>query len=102
MFITSPMNYLKLVVLEKDIQYALDLLADYGWLEIKQNPQAEATNPVVQEKAALLAEIEDYIAKINQFLQLPSITEKGSLTSINDLNDFFEHLSQEISGKNEL
>lgn len=95
MFFTAEMRFLQLIVLEKDFQKAIDLLADFGWIELKRSN--EEKNDKFQESNKLINHIEDNIFKIVNFFGIKKDEEKGSLRDISDIDQYFSNLLEIIS-----
>lgn len=95
MFFTAEMRYLQIVVLEKDFQKTIDLLADFGWLEIKRN--AEEKKEKFQETNEILNRVEDKISKIINFLDITKSEGKGLLKDISEIDNYFSNLLEIIN-----
>ena len=49
MFFTAKMRYLQIISLEKDFPKAIDLLGDFGWLEIKNDKENEEKKEIFEQ-----------------------------------------------------
>ena len=74
MFFTAEMRFLQIIVLEKDFQRTIDLLADFGWIEIKRNDEEKSDK--FQETNEILNQLEEKISKIINFLEIKKSEEK--------------------------
>lgn len=95
MFFTAQMRYLQIVVLEKDFHKTIDLLADFGWIEIKSGKDDK------DEKIVKITEnlntIEEKIYDILDFLGIPKSENKGVLKNISDIDEFFSMIRDKIT-----
>ncbi|MCK4798245.1 MAG: hypothetical protein KAT05_12765 [Spirochaetes bacterium] len=99
MFFTAQMRYTQIIVLEKDFQKTIDLLADFGWLEIKRD------NEIKSDKNSDINEIHDKINKkifdIADFLNIDISDKKGTLRNIEEIDQYFSSLQTNIQTQKE-
>lgn len=95
MFFTAEMRFLQIIVLEKDFQKAIDLLADFGWIELKRSN--EEKNDKFKDTDRLINQIEDNIFKIVNFFGIEKNDSKGTLRDISVIEKYFSNLLNIIS-----
>ncbi len=94
MFFTSPMRYVQLIILDKDFQRAIDLLADFGWIEIKKNEEEKNLNLLsINEK---IEKIEGTINELHDFFEIKKSQKDGILTDIERIEEYFNNLFLKI------
>lgn len=94
MFFTSPMRYVQLVILEKDFQQIIDLLGNFGWIEIKNNENDK--NEKIIDREALLEKIEKIIGEVTSFFEIKKTESFGKLIDINSIQEYFTQLLEKI------
>ena len=94
MFFTAPMRYLQMVILEKDFQKAIDLLADYGWIEIKRGDEEKLEK--FSEINKLIGQIEGKIFELTTFFNIEKSEEKGRLLDVNEIDRYLTMLLDKI------
>lgn len=103
MFITSPMKYVKLAVMEKDFQRTLDLLGEVGWVEIKRHEKEDKESPGEEQqlRAKSFEAVDEKIAAIEEFFKLESSDKKGALNNFETIEAYINHLFDLIKEKRE-
>ncbi|MBN2544777.1 MAG: hypothetical protein JXB50_03205 [Spirochaetes bacterium] len=99
MFFTAPMRYIKLIILDKDFQKTIDLLADFGWIEIKKNEEEKNLNLLsINEK---IDKIEGIISEIHDFFDIKKSQKDGNLTDLEKIEEYFNNLFLKIKSYKE-
>ncbi|HPY87675.1 MAG TPA: V-type ATPase 116kDa subunit family protein [Spirochaetota bacterium] len=86
------MKFVRLVLLQRDFQRALDYLGSFGWVEIKraQKEKVEKFSSI----HTIVSEIEDNASYINNFFEIESSKENGELIDINTIDAYFRNLKE--------
>lgn len=101
MFFTAQMRYLQIIVLEKDFQKTIDLLGDFGWLEIKNGKENEEKKEKFEEMNQKLDTIEGNIITITEFFGVERSFRKGHLRNILAIEKDLRDLNEKIKPKQE-
>ncbi|OHD20044.1 MAG: hypothetical protein A2Y34_08040 [Spirochaetes bacterium GWC1_27_15] len=94
MFFTGEMRYMQLIVLERDFEKTIDLLGNFGWVEIKRSDFEK------KEKFTKLNELIDAtdkkIIEIANFFDIQQDNENGNLVDLQELITYFSSVESSI------
>ena len=103
MIFTARMNYIEIMVLKRDFKKTLDILSDFGCLEIKIE-HINKKNTVKQDYKSKdvdrdLCELENKINDIVDFFNIEKSNKKGILSDITKIKKYFLRLYSKIEQK---
>jgi V/A-type H+/Na+-transporting ATPase subunit I len=91
---TGKMLYMQMVVLERDFEKTIDLLGDFGWVEIKRS-ESERKEKFIK-MYEIVEDVEKKMGDITDFFGLHHTLENGQLRELDGISDYFKELHSVI------
>lgn len=95
MFVSGKMKFVRIVLLQRDFQRALDYLGSFGWVEIKRAQKEKIEN--FKSIHSIISDIENNSSYIKNFLEIEPSDENGELRDINSIDAYFRSLKEIVT-----
>ncbi len=97
MFFTEIMRYVQIVVLQQDFEKAIDIIGEDALLEINTTKGGESKDKSAStySSAEDIDSIDNKVYDLEEFFELPKLSENGALRDIQDIKKYIDSLYSE-------